>query len=110
MLAAAHSLVGAVRGIFNPVWVLNIFCLIWSVGHAFSAICLPMIFKYGSEKGRVMYIAVVVVFCVISGVYETFGAVLYEKRVIIECRNSNRQQFIWSELSFVSGVAEKSCI
>ena len=31
---------------------------------AFSAICLPMIFKYGSEKGRVMYIAVVVVFCV----------------------------------------------
>ena len=64
VLAAAHSLVGAVRGIFNPVWVLNIFCLIWSVGHAFSAICLPMIFKYGSEKGRVMYIAVVVVFCV----------------------------------------------
>ena len=50
MLAATHSLVGAVRGIFNPVWVLNIFCLIWSVGHAFSAICLPMIFKYGSEK------------------------------------------------------------
>ena len=25
VLAAAHSLVGAVRGIFNPVWVLNIF-------------------------------------------------------------------------------------
>ena len=45
-------------------FILNIFCLIWSVGHAFSAICLPMIFKYGSEKGRVMYIAVVVVFCV----------------------------------------------
>ena len=43
---------------------MNIFCLIWSVGHAFSAICLSMIFKYGSEKGRVMYIAVVVVFCV----------------------------------------------
>ena len=46
VLAAAHGLVGAVRGIFNPVWVLNIFltCSIYKI--------------------LSMYIAVVVVFCV----------------------------------------------
>lgn len=70
LLAAAHSLAGIVRGVFNPVWIINIFCLIWIVGNVFSAICLPLIFKFGSEKGRIMYIAIVVIFCV---AFVTFG-------------------------------------
>lgn len=69
-LAAAHSLAGAVRGNFNLIWVFEVFCLIWAVGYLFSAICLPMIFKFGSEKGRIMYIAVVIIFCV---GFVTFG-------------------------------------
>ena len=70
LLAAAHSLAGAVRGNFNLIWVFEVFCLIWAVGYLFSAICLPMIFKFGSEKGRIMYIAVVIIFCV---GFVTFG-------------------------------------
>ncbi len=70
LLAAAHSLAGAVRGNFDPIWVFEVFCLIWAVGYLFSAICLPMIFKFGSEKGRIMYIAVVIIFCV---GFVTFG-------------------------------------
>ena len=71
LLAAAHSLAGAVRGNFDPIWVFEVFCMIWAVGYLFSAICLPMIFKFGSEKGRIMYIAVVIIFCV---GFVTFGA------------------------------------
>lgn len=70
LLAAAHSLAGAVRGNFDPIWVFGVFCLIWAVGYLFSAICLPMIYKFGSEKGRIMYIAVVIIFCV---GFVTFG-------------------------------------
>lgn len=64
LFAVAHALAGIVSGQLNGMWVLDVFGLIWSVGHLFCAIILPFIFKYGSEKGRLMYIAVVVIFCV----------------------------------------------
>ena len=64
LFAVTHGLEEIISGQLNGMWVLEVFGLIWSVGHLFCAIILPFIFKYGSEKGRLMYIAVVVVFCV----------------------------------------------
>lgn len=102
LLAAAHSLAGAVRGNFDPIWVLNVFCLIWAVGYLFSAICLPMIFKFGSEKGRIMYIAVVIIFCV--------GFVTFGVNVSDTVQNEEAQLFLMSNPAYMGAAAVVSFV
>lgn len=67
---AVHMLVA---GNFRLSELLTFFGLLLSMGLASPALMLPIIFRFGVEKGRIAYYGVLVFFCAAVGAIGVFG-------------------------------------
>lgn len=73
VLAAAVQLCQWIFHAYPQKGVLSIILLMLAVGLLAPAVMMPIVFKYGTEKGRVIYYAVIIILCAAYGAIAISG-------------------------------------